>query len=631
MRVFLKYKKILAYFCRITSVMFFAVLIFNSCDNNDIYDNIKDFAKNETVYPAMFDTIFATVGYERAEIDLRIDGRIPANQMKLSKAKKTVVVYDEDASKPTVIEYDSVCSWVNVKGLTEPRIYRIKVYTVDEHGNRSTPQEITVVPYTEYDKDLLRQSILDPVTSTTPSSMIMEWPGGLNSIVMEYHGMSYNYTDNDSVVHTGKQLKEPRVFSANLPVAQEVTFNINYKVLPLLEDGSKLLDTIEVEKPFVIQMPTLDQSFIPQELSILEANGIKKFTIRDVENVTSLTYPMTMNTFADLFYFPKMRTLNLTGKGLMGTMARLSYSGNSVTNTVGGGAWQEFMSPVNKPKDIRRPESLQTLKDLIESGQITKIEYIPKSMGLDFDAFLQPYVQSGVVELLTNDHSFFPQSVFVEPQFFANGIVQSPTWKVFPYYSGKFFPRPGEPDIGRFDAKNDVVNGQPVDLKLNQLIQSDGENIYKMIVEANRPSIFFALPREWRFDNKRYRYFKFKMFIGSDKSLVSNVGGNNRHLFREPWIRPLNTLWNFKQNSDFGQGIWDTGRQPLMTDAEIQNSWREYTVDMNNNDGGDTSDFRNRVYVINFGHEGAVKWTYDPNNQVVFYLSDVRFSKTAND
>lgn len=610
-------------------ILIISILLF-SCENGDIYDNIKDLAKNETVYPAMFDTIFTTVGYERVEIDLRKDGRIPANQMNLSKAKKTVVVYDEDSPSPVVIELDSVCSYVNVTGLTEPRIYRIKVYTMDEHGNRSTPQETTIVPYTEYDKDLLTQSILDPVTATTPSSMIMEWPGGLNSIVMEYHGLSYEYEDSDGNVHSGEQLKNPRIFSANLPVAQEVTFNMKYKVLPLLDDGTKLLDTLIVEKPFVIQMPTLDQEFIPQELNILRANGIQKFTIRDVENITELTFPMTMSTFADLFYFPNLKTLNLTGKGLPNMLSRLTYAGNSITSIVGGGEWQEFMSPVQKFREIESPQSLQSLKDLIDAGQITKIQYIPKSMGPDFDRFLEPYVDTGVVELLTNDHPFFPNEVFVQPQFFAYGTVQASRWDVALSHSGDFFPRSGMSDITRFDAKNDIVNGQPVDLKLEQLIQSEGKDVYRVVVKGDRPSVFFALPREWRFDNQRYRYFKFKMFIGNDKSLVSNVGGNNRHIYREPWIRPMNRLWNFAQYSDYGHEVWDTGRQSPMTDAEIQNSWHEYVVDMSNNDGGDDSNRRNRVYVVNFGHEGAVTWTYNPNSEVVIYMSDVRLSKTAN-
>jgi hypothetical protein len=43
----------------------------------DIYDNIKDFSVEEIVYPAHYDTIFGRPGYQRVEIDLVKEGRLP--------------------------------------------------------------------------------------------------------------------------------------------------------------------------------------------------------------------------------------------------------------------------------------------------------------------------------------------------------------------------------------------------------------------------------------------------------------------------------------------------------------------------------------------------------------------------
>ena len=249
----------------------------------------------------------------------------------------------------------------------------------------------------------------------------MEWPTGLNTIMMEYHGLSYEYSDKDGESHNGVRSKVPRIYCGNLPAGQEMTFNMKYKVLPILDDGSKLLDTLELEKPYIVQMPTPDQQFIPQELRVLAANGINEFTTEAVDGITELTYPMNMTTFADLFFFPNVTTLNLTGKGLPGTLEKLSYARNDEYSIVGGGEWQEFMMPVDQPSKISGPESLQTLKDMLDAGQITHIKYIPKSMGFEFDEFLEPYVKTGVVELLTDDNPFFPNHVFVSPQFFANG------------------------------------------------------------------------------------------------------------------------------------------------------------------------------------------------------------------
>lgn len=627
--------KIAVNFYRIISILFFSMWIFSSCDQTDIYDNIKELSKDEIVYPAMFDTVFTTIGYQRVEIDLRKEGRIPASQMNLSKAKKTVVVYDENSPSPTIIEIDSVCSWVNITGLTEPRIYRFKIYTVDEFGSRSTPQEVSVVPYTEYDLNLMKQGILDPSIVSTPTSMIMEWPTGLNSIVMEYHGMQYEYINNDSLSISGLQHKNPRIFASNLPAGEEVSFNMTYKVVPLLDDGTKLKDTIEVSKPLVVQMPTLEQEFIPQELRTLRANGISDFRTSEILDIESLTYPMDMGSFADLFYFPNIKSIDLTGKGLKNILPRLTYSKNNETSIVGGGDWQEFMVPSAQPRDINVPEGLQTLKDLLDARQITNITYIPKSLGLEFDEFIEPYVESGVVELLTyenDDKSYFPDVVFVQPQFFANGLPGSPAFEMKHSYSGDFLPRPGLTDFTNFDPESDIVNGKHIDLKLDQLIQSDGSNIYRNVIVAERPTLLMALPREYRFDNKRYKYMKFKMFIGNEPSLISNVGGNNRHLYRDVWVRMLNHFSQFKQNSDYGQGYWHAGYIEAMTDAEIQNSWHEYTIDMSRNDGGDNSNIRNRAIKFNFGHESRnIKWTYDENNEIVIYIADVRFTKTIND
>ncbi|MDR1864594.1 MAG: DUF4998 domain-containing protein [Bacteroidales bacterium] len=619
-----------------------ASLVTGGCDRDAIYDNIKQFSEKEEIYPAKFDTIFGRIGYERVEIDLRKDGRIPSSKIEMGKAKKTVVAYDEDTPTPTVIRIDSVCSYVNVTGLTEPRQYRFKIYTEDGAGNRSTPQEISLVPYTSADREVLRQGILDPTVSAASSALIMEWPAGLHSIMMEYHGLKYEYVDADNVPHADSLDIAPRIYANNLPAGGETVFNFTYRVLPILEDGSTLLDTIPVEKPFAVQMPTAEQPFIPSELSILRANGINDFTLAAADAVTELTYPMTMTTFADLFYFSNVATLDLTGKGLPGILETLTYARNNVTSIVGGGAWQEFMMPVDQPARIREttgraPESLQTLKDAIDGGILTKIRYIPKSMGTVFDEFLQPYVQSGVVELLGYNtlagNEFFPDSVYVDRQFFASGTVQDNAWDMILSYSGDVLPN--STDIVRFNPAAETVNSATVNMNLNQLLQSDGKNIYRCVIRSSNASFFFALPRQWRYDNQRYPYLKFKMMIGCDKSLVSNTGEPRTNNYRKPWIRPMNHLWAFGSNSDYGQEYVELARSAFsaITDDEIDNkTWHEYTVDMSFNDGGDNSNRRHRVYVFNPGQEDiGGNWSYNASSQIVLYIADFRLCKTAND
>jgi hypothetical protein len=195
---------------------------------------------------------------------------------------------------------------------------------------------------------------------------------------------------------------------------------------------------------------------------------------------------------------------------------------------------------------------------------------------------------------------------------------------MYNYYSGDFLPRAGYTDIGNFDPKNERVNGDPVDLHLEQLLQSDGKNIYKCIIRMRSASFAMNLPKEYMYDSQRYRYLKFKMFCGSSATTMTGSNGD----FLQPWIRPMNYMWNFGANSIYGQQNWDKSfTDDRITAAQIRNSWKEYTVDMGANDWwNESSSRRNRCIVFNIGHEPSA-FTYDENNQVVLYVADIRLTK----
>ncbi len=581
-----------------------------SCDGQ--YDNIEKYA-GETIYPASFDTIFGHIGYERVELDLMKAGRLPSSRLKLGKATKTVVEYDGEKHY-----IDSVCSWVNVTGLTEAKLYRFRVYTEDDFGNASVAREIALIPFTQQDRDLV--GIASPKMTVSPSALVVEWPNGLNSVVMEYHSLSYSYTDKDDALQSGT-VSTPRFYCGNLEAGQELTINVDYKVIPIQSDGTKILDTVIVSKPIVVNIPTPDTPFSPSEIAILQANGITTFTAAAVQNIESLTYPLHTTTFSDLFYFPNLSSLDLTGEGLQHVLPTLIFDRNGIRTQCGGGAWQPYMLRVEKPADINIA-SIASLTDILESGQLKHVRYIPGSMALD--DVLAPYVESGLVELVQDNDPVYTETVFIEPQFFVNGKVVDNNWEMYSYYSGDFLPRSGFTDIGKFDPYNEVVNGEPVDLHLEQLIQSDGSNIYKCVIRMRSASMSMCLPVEYRFDNQRYKKLRFRMFCGSDPSLMA--GSNN--VFLQPWIRPMNYMWNFGNQSIYGQEDWDVSQSQsnwIQTD-QIQNEWRDYEINMTPNDGGDNSNRRNRCIVFNIGHEPS-SFTYDANQQIVLYLADIRFTK----
>ena len=587
-----------------------AALSLASCEGQ--YENIEKFA-GEVIYPARFDTIIGKVGFERVELDLMKAGRIPASQMKLGKASKTVVEYD---GKEHVI--DSVCSWVNLTGLTEAKLYRFRVFTRDEYGNNSVAQEIALIPFTKLDRDLV--GIASPKMAISPTALVMEWPNGLNSVVMEYNSLTYKYKDKDNVERSGK-VTTPRFYCGNLAAGKELSIDIDFKVIPILSDGSKILDTVIVSKTMKVNVPTPNTTFSPSEASILLANGITNFTASAVQPIRKLVYPLHTPNFSDLFYFPNLDSLDLTGEGLQNVLPTVNFDRNGKKSTAGGGAWQPYMVRVEKPND-NKIASIASLTDILESGQLKYIRYIPNSMGLD--KIFEPYIASGVVHLVPDDDPLYPNEVFIHPQFFVNGKVVDNNWEMLGYYSGDFLPRPGYSDIGKFDPHNDLVNGQLVDLHLDQLIQNDGKNIYKCVVRMRSASMTFNLPVEYRFDNQRYKKLRFKMFCGSDAATMA--GSNN--VFLQPWIRPMNYMWNFGNQSLYGQQNWDVSQPQSnwIQTNQIQNEWKEYTIDMTANDGGPTSNRRNRVVVMNIGHEPS-SFTYNANKQVVLYLADIRFSK----
>ncbi|GAP72985.1 hypothetical protein SAMD00024442_52_10 [Candidatus Symbiothrix dinenymphae] len=224
-----------------------AVAALYSCDN-DIYDNIKEMVDKEKVYPAGYDQTFvetngSKAGNERVEIDLyprdAFGNRLSAAEMEqiLSKAKKTVVEYGD-----TLIRIDSVCSWVNITGLTIPNTYRFKIYTEDEHGNKSIPVEITGRPLMEEDKSALQ--VFTRIVATSASQAIVF--GAKTSDIYTVSSASYNYIDKNGALLSG-ETDAPIFTLRNLKVGQTTQVNISYRLLPNgAVDPVLVADTLEV-------------------------------------------------------------------------------------------------------------------------------------------------------------------------------------------------------------------------------------------------------------------------------------------------------------------------------------------------------------------------------------------------
>jgi hypothetical protein len=214
-------------------------------------DNIYDHASDERIYPGMFEIAMPRVGFERVEIDLMQAGRIPASMMKMGTAQKTVVEYDN-----TVIVIDSLCSWVNITGLTQSKTYRFYVYTIDKYGNKSVKRTPSAVPYLNEDLELLK--IPTPVVTYADNGLTVSadinWPEGLSSVMMYYIGLTYSYTDADGLPRNGDRAGNPLFTAENLPKGEDVTISMKYDIVPIISNTA-LRDTLQLIKPLIIHTP----------------------------------------------------------------------------------------------------------------------------------------------------------------------------------------------------------------------------------------------------------------------------------------------------------------------------------------------------------------------------------------
>lgn len=544
------------------SLIVFAAL-FISCE--DMYTNQEKY-EGEVVYPAKFDTIIGYIGFERVEIDLMKAGRIPSSKIKLGKAKKTVIEYDKE-----VITIDSLASWVNITGLKATKLYRFKIYTVDEYDNKSVPQEIALIPYTTSDLEALQ--VASPRLMKSPSAVVVDWPRGISSVLMNYISLNFEYTDKNGVVRKGEREANSRFFMGNLEAGQTVAVKMNYRIVPKVSNKA-ILDTITINRDLDISMPTSSTEFSATERNILAANGVTVYTADGVSSIEKLTYPVHANSLQDIFYFPNLKTLDLTG-GTLFPLPELVYDRNGVRDVVGGG---DFVPFIRKAGNIASG-NMQALKDLLESGILQKVYYRPNTMGLD--DLLRPYVASGVVELVNG-----PASVMIPDKFQLDGVVQDGNWRL-------------------------DITYRPTDAPAGEGL----ENIYKTVLRGKNATFVFALPKEYQFNVDNYKFLKFKVYAPA-KSTISGAYEPYNRL----WFRFMNSMWSFGGNSSFGQEYWDYTRDDFrITDANLQ-KWTDVTVSLERAVGK-----HNRVIVLCIGGEPSVNWP--PATDIVYYFSNFRLTK----
>lgn len=215
---------------------------------SDIYDNINKYVDNEIIYVENLDGIKRVqIGYERVEIDLLDAGRIPSSRIRTNKATKTVIECPDFTEPGNRRVVDSICSWVNVTGLTELKTYRLTIYTEDDHGNKSLPLVADVVPYTKENVEALE--LVYPTIIESTSAALMEWKDHISAITHTVFRYNYNYTDKDGLARTGGDNGDlPSFLIENVDKGKDVPVTMTCRIIPKIMDAGayvSILDSID--------------------------------------------------------------------------------------------------------------------------------------------------------------------------------------------------------------------------------------------------------------------------------------------------------------------------------------------------------------------------------------------------
>ncbi|MCH5717338.1 hypothetical protein [Niabella hibiscisoli] len=361
---------------------------------------------------------------------------------------------------------------------------------------------------------------------------------------------------------------------ANLNAGAASTIDFSYKVIPRV-NGVPILDTVWTTRTIQVNTPVGSASFTPTELGLLTANGISSFVFDAAASVQKLTFPIHTVTLQDLFYFPGLKEIDLTG-GSIFQMTSNTYNRNGVLDTIGRGPFMPF---TRRAGDMPAA-STQYLLDLLDLGTLTKVKYRANSMGIDNQ--LAPYVARGLVEVVGQpDEALIPLQPFL-----LDGVVQDANWKL---------------DVEAPAASYPAGTGL--------------QNVVKATLRAKNGTLVLQIPKEYEFEMANYRSLKFKVY-GPPKSAISGIYAPYNRL----WMRIMNYSFAFTTESAFGQQLWEYGKDAFtISDANLQ-TWTDITVDLSQSVGK-----HNRVIAINIGGEPSLTWA--PTQDIVYYFSNFRFSK----
>ena len=224
-----------------------------------IYDNVKEFGSAETIYAGKLDGVQRIkYGFERIEVDLYKQGRVPASEMNLGRSTRTVIECEDFTEEGHRRVIDSLCSWINITGLTKSKNYTFTVYTEDKYGNQSLPFTFDATPYTS--ENLAALSLVSPKVTESVGSALVEWANPISSVAFKIEDYTYNYKDKDGkTMNGGGEGDLPSFLVENINPNTDINVNMTCRTVPSrlnTSDGtySPIIDTVEWSSSIVFQV-----------------------------------------------------------------------------------------------------------------------------------------------------------------------------------------------------------------------------------------------------------------------------------------------------------------------------------------------------------------------------------------
>jgi hypothetical protein len=244
----------------INSIVFALALLFVACEDRQ-FQGVEDMWNKEVVYSSRINYATVVIGYERVKLYLykaeptrvgtnSLSASRPLTQIYLANARKIVVKYDD-----VTLVYDEIADSVIVPGLTQKRLYRFDVYTMDMYGNLSIPITVTSVPYVKSNIEGLIYDAETTVTYPSRGAVDILWPNGIRNSDYVGKSVTYTYTNQSGTSVEGYSAAEiPIAHLTNLRPGSTVTVHLKIMVVPYV-NRVLIMDEVPFETDIQVVVP----------------------------------------------------------------------------------------------------------------------------------------------------------------------------------------------------------------------------------------------------------------------------------------------------------------------------------------------------------------------------------------